>query len=300
MKLLSIAALASLAATSVMGGNCPKESTCIQEECSNFQISKHVRTAENVFEETNLGNPILEADCIDRHGTKVFTWLKLKQCLVNRKGQMYWGYNGNSNCRQCSIKERKSNSDPVIMSCWCPDGKTAFTEINLSEGIWHYDGVIGCFAWDGHKQPIAPVKKRSVPEIPAEAAVEARDIDDLSARDPGLTDDPVGANHHRTPAEPRDNKIPSPPIRAPWPQWPRIQPPKIPFVPRSDATVEEEDPTIVETRGDKTPSPPIRAPWPQWPRIQPRKVTVSPRSDDVVDEEPEDVEVGGTRRFRRF
>lgn len=93
MKVLSVAALGSLAVTLVMGRKCPVESTCIQEECSNFRMNNLVRIGEPISDWSGLGmNPILEADCKDRWGTKVFTWLELKKCIVNAKGHMHFAY----------------------------------------------------------------------------------------------------------------------------------------------------------------------------------------------------------------
>ncbi|KAE9580456.1 hypothetical protein CGMCC3_g3545 [Colletotrichum fructicola] len=39
-----------------------------------------------------------------------------------------------------------------MLSCFCY--RTEPLKINLSEGIWVDDGVIGCFKTNGHKAPI--------------------------------------------------------------------------------------------------------------------------------------------------
>ncbi|KAL0933364.1 cvnh domain-containing protein [Colletotrichum truncatum] len=163
MKALSLAALMTLAASLAVAKDCPAESDCMQKSCSDFNINKHVQLSDGSHDVTKA---VLEATCEDRHGTKVYTWLNLKECIVNVDGNMFWSYQGNFDCQLCRIKERKSNSDPVVMTCMCfGKGKKTneHAEINLSEGIWNYDGVIGCYKADGHKIPIHPVgvNKRS-------------------------------------------------------------------------------------------------------------------------------------------
>ncbi|KAF6823064.1 cvnh domain-containing protein [Colletotrichum plurivorum] len=149
---LALPILASLS----QARDCPFESDCMQSSCTDFAISNQVQLPGG-WEENSNTKAVLEAVCEDRHGAKVFTWLDLKQCLGNFDGNLGWAYQGGARCQNCKIKERGGGPDPVVMTCVCHGrGKkiNKNAEINLSEGIWNYDGVIGCYKADGHKVPI--------------------------------------------------------------------------------------------------------------------------------------------------
>ncbi|KAI8316531.1 hypothetical protein K4K59_012952 [Colletotrichum sp. SAR11_240] len=126
MRAFSLAALGSLAATLAVARDCPVESDCIQKACTDFHITDQVMGLFGSMER------ILGATCEDRHGTKVFTWLDLDLCITNSHGTMYWSYMDNVNRGT----------------------------INLSEGIWQYNGRIGCYKEEGALVPISPVKKK--------------------------------------------------------------------------------------------------------------------------------------------
>ncbi|KAJ0284071.1 hypothetical protein COL940_004262 [Colletotrichum noveboracense] len=126
MKALSLAALGSLATTLVVARDCPVESECIQKVCTDIHITDQVKGIYGPMER------MLGATCEDLHGTKVFTWLDLDLCITNSHGTMYWSYMDNVNRGT----------------------------INLSEGIWQYNGRIGCYKDEGGLVPISPVKKK--------------------------------------------------------------------------------------------------------------------------------------------
>ncbi|TDZ22956.1 hypothetical protein Cob_v004366 [Colletotrichum orbiculare MAFF 240422] len=153
----SVAAITALLATLAAGADCPAESSCIQTACHSFAVDKLSKGLEWMW---YWPGPKLEAICVDRHGSEVYTWIDLRECVVNNNGEMFFQYQGGGHCQKCAIKDRDSNDAPVIMKCSCPykDGKKWWdAEINLSQGIWHYDGVIGCYKTGGQKAPIAPV-----------------------------------------------------------------------------------------------------------------------------------------------
>ncbi|KAJ0160480.1 hypothetical protein CTA2_7882 [Colletotrichum tanaceti] len=58
---------------------------------------------------------------------------------------------GGLSCRDCKL----TKTDPVIMQCGCKTKKQKLVvkEINLSEGIWVYDGAISCYDRPGSKLP---------------------------------------------------------------------------------------------------------------------------------------------------
>ncbi|KAJ5016348.1 hypothetical protein K4K57_011631 [Colletotrichum sp. SAR 10_99] len=152
MKALSLATLGSLAATLAVARDCPIESDCIQKACTDFHITDQVMGLYGPMER------MLGATCEDRHGTKVFTWLDLDLCITNSHGTMYWSYMGNFMCGDCKVLPRKDN-EAVILECKCRDNVNRGT-INLSEGIWQYNGRIGCYKEEGALVPISPVKKK--------------------------------------------------------------------------------------------------------------------------------------------
>ncbi|KAI8199377.1 hypothetical protein K4K52_008927 [Colletotrichum sp. SAR 10_76] len=152
MKALPLAALGSLAATLAVARDCPVESDCIQKVCTDFHITDQVMGLYGPMER------MLGATCEDLHGTKVFTWLDLDLCITNSHGTMYWSYMGNFRCSDCKVLPRKDN-EAVILECKCRDNVNRGT-INLSEGIWQYNGRIGCYKEEGALVPISPVKKK--------------------------------------------------------------------------------------------------------------------------------------------
>ncbi|KAK2771357.1 cvnh domain-containing protein [Colletotrichum kahawae] len=144
--------LSSLAATLVAARDCPTESACIQTACSDFHITDQVKGLWGTVER------VLGATCKDRHGTEVFTWLSLDHCITNSHGTMYWSYMGSFRCEDCKVLPRNDN-EAVILECKCNDNDNRGT-INLSEGIWQYNGRIGCYKDEGGLVPIEPIKKK--------------------------------------------------------------------------------------------------------------------------------------------
>ncbi|KAF4878142.1 hypothetical protein CGCSCA1_v002873 [Colletotrichum siamense] len=160
MKVLSLAALSSLAATLVVAGNCPIESDCIQTACENFEMTDKVQYTGGLnMPDTRMSN-VLGAVCKDLHGNKVFSYLHLSACITNTDGNMGFSYAGNygKGCNDCKILSRKNNED-VIMECKCKDNDNR-GKINLSQGIWQYNGRLGCYREEGGLVPISPVKKK--------------------------------------------------------------------------------------------------------------------------------------------
>ncbi|KAI8316532.1 cvnh domain-containing protein [Colletotrichum sp. SAR11_240] len=148
MKVLALAIVNSLIAGLAVARDCPTESDCMQKSCKDFAINKHAMLP---FEKKGDWKNLLEAVCKDSRGKEVYTWLNLKECITENHGALFWQYQGNFRCSACYIEDRKS-SDPVVMSCNCYSPEPF--KINLSEGIWVDDGVIGCFKTNGHKAPI--------------------------------------------------------------------------------------------------------------------------------------------------
>ncbi|KDN62312.1 putative CVNH domain-containing protein [Colletotrichum sublineola] len=157
MKVLGITAILSAVAAVVSARHCPLESDCIQKSCKNFRLPVLPSDA------LNLGLTWeLTADCKDNAGKKTVTKLYLEECLANLDGNLTWGeglsppppnsplqtlpnndYSPFFRCTECKL----TKTDPLIMECLCKNkrGKEAAREVNLSEGIWVYDGAIGCY-----------------------------------------------------------------------------------------------------------------------------------------------------------
>ncbi|KAK1966004.1 CVNH domain-containing protein [Colletotrichum sublineola] len=138
MKVLGITAILSAVAAVVSARHCPLESDCIQKSCKNFRLPVLPSDA------LNLGLTWeLTADCKDNAGKKTVTKLYLEECLANLDGNLTWGEGGSFRCTECKL----TKTDPLIMECLCKNkrGKEAAREVNLSEGIWVYDGAIGCY-----------------------------------------------------------------------------------------------------------------------------------------------------------
>ncbi|KAK1594201.1 CVNH domain-containing protein [Colletotrichum navitas] len=155
MRSLSITAVLSAVAATVSARDCPLESDCVQKSCKNFQLPKIDGVAFNVNGRTWK----LTADCKDNAGRKTVTHLYLEECLANMDGNLIWTPGGGFICSDCKL----TKTDPLTMECWCLNkkGKGKTRVVNLSEGIWVYDGAIGCYqtstgtalktyAWDNY------------------------------------------------------------------------------------------------------------------------------------------------------
>ncbi|KAK2046417.1 hypothetical protein LZ31DRAFT_629899 [Colletotrichum somersetense] len=148
MKVLSITAVLSAVVTVVSARDCPLESDCIQKSCKNFKVVKEPRPSTIIFT-TKVWQ--LHADCKDNAGKKTLAKVFLNDCLGNLDGELVFVPGGEFNCSDCKLKK----TDPVVMECWCKNkgGKNRAKEINLSEGIWAYDGGMGCYQNEIYKSP---------------------------------------------------------------------------------------------------------------------------------------------------
>ncbi|KAK1988441.1 CVNH domain-containing protein [Colletotrichum cereale] len=148
MKDLGIFAALSVIAASVSARECPLESDCIQKLCKNIKVEWAYNGIPSAW---NFKSWYLTANCKDNAGKKTFTQLRLDECIGNVNGEMFFSPKGDFNCDDCKI----AKTDPLIMECSCKNkgGKKRTNEINLSEGIWTYDGGIGCYQTSTHKSP---------------------------------------------------------------------------------------------------------------------------------------------------
>ncbi|KAK1998965.1 Cyanovirin-N, partial [Colletotrichum falcatum] len=128
----------SVIAAVVSARDCPLESDCIQKSCKNFRLPS---LPDGLMKFG--GTWELTADCKDNAGKKTVTKLYLEQCLANLDGILTWAPGGNFGCNSCEL----TKTDPLMMACWCKNkrGGGQAQQINLSEGIWVYDGAIGCY-----------------------------------------------------------------------------------------------------------------------------------------------------------
>ncbi|KAK2063570.1 hypothetical protein LY76DRAFT_680580 [Colletotrichum caudatum] len=149
MKVLSITAVLSAVVGVVSARDCPLESDCMQKSCKNFRLmNEQPRYLLGSFRRHTWQ---LHADCKDHGGKKTLAKVYLEECLSNMNGELVFSPAGDFKCSDCKLK----NTDPVIMECSCKNkgGKERAKEINLSEGIWAYDGGLGCYQTDIHKSP---------------------------------------------------------------------------------------------------------------------------------------------------
>ncbi|OHW94763.1 CVNH domain-containing protein [Colletotrichum incanum] len=149
MKVFSITAALSLVATLASARDCPLESECIQKSCKNFNLNEGNTRSIIGLGIANIWE--LTAECKDNAGKKTLTKLNLGNCLGNFDGNLVWAKYGDFDCKGCKLKK----TDPVLMECLCysKKKKPLVREISLSEGIWVYDGAIGCYQGDWHKTP---------------------------------------------------------------------------------------------------------------------------------------------------
>ncbi|OLN97408.1 hypothetical protein CCHL11_01013 [Colletotrichum chlorophyti] len=163
-----LAFLSLLAAFASAQQKCPTESDCMQKSCTNFRLKwyslslydfKEYETSEWRFRDRTR----LYADCKDNAGVLTTTWVDLHHCIRNVHGEIFWQNKLSSlsklplcpaSCK-CHLKERKSDSDAVIMRCDCyaRKGKMVTSDFDLSYGIWTYDGAIGCYQNPTNKFP---------------------------------------------------------------------------------------------------------------------------------------------------
>ncbi|KAK2034960.1 hypothetical protein LX32DRAFT_307579 [Colletotrichum zoysiae] len=147
MKVLSITAVLSAVVAVVLARDCPLESDCVQKSCKNFKVVKEPIS----YRWYSPKKWQLHADCKDNAGKKTLAKVFLDDCLGNLDGELVFALGGDFNCSDCKLK----NTDPVVMECWCKNkgGKNRAKEINLSEGIWAYDGSMGCYQSEIRKSP---------------------------------------------------------------------------------------------------------------------------------------------------
>ncbi|WDK17227.1 CVNH domain-containing protein [Colletotrichum graminicola] len=180
MRFLSITAVLSAVAVAVSARDCPLESDCVQKSCKNFQLHFLDPDALRSIREWKL-----TADCKDNAGNKMVTQLYLEECLANTDGNLIWSpglslppkhcltmavrrwiflplslslslsrwqiidihnyikNSGGFRCFGCKL----TNTNPLTMECGCMNKKDKIQTrvVNLSEGIWVYDGAIGCY-----------------------------------------------------------------------------------------------------------------------------------------------------------
>ncbi|EFQ31043.1 CVNH domain-containing protein [Colletotrichum graminicola M1.001] len=138
MRFLSITAVLSAVAVAVSARDCPLESDCVQKSCKNFQLHFLDPDALRSIREWKL-----TADCKDNAGNKMVTQLYLEECLANTDGNLIWSPGGGFRCFGCKL----TNTNPLTMECGCMNKKDKIQTrvVNLSEGIWVYDGAIGCY-----------------------------------------------------------------------------------------------------------------------------------------------------------
>ncbi|KAJ4131398.1 hypothetical protein NW768_005583 [Fusarium equiseti] len=98
-------------------------------------------------------SPWLVAECPDKKGNFICTWLELGKCLVNLDGELYQGKNGNfqDSCTQCNLRKGRWFN----CGCWTepPKGKIdrediderlKRTSIDLDVAIAAQDGYLYC------------------------------------------------------------------------------------------------------------------------------------------------------------
>ncbi|GKT45779.1 uncharacterized protein ColSpa_05960 [Colletotrichum spaethianum] len=152
MKVISTTAVLSLIATMASAHDCPLESECVQKSCKNFQLTEGPNKPYIVWNTDGVAKRwILSAECKDNAGKKTLTDLNLGLCLGNLDGNLTWLKSGDFDCKSCKLK----NTDPLLMECLCysKKKKPLVREISLSEGIWVYDGAIGCYQANWCKTP---------------------------------------------------------------------------------------------------------------------------------------------------
>ncbi|WQF86027.1 Putative cyanovirin-N [Colletotrichum destructivum] len=131
----------SLMAAQALARDCPLESDCFQKSCKNIQLL--MEPIPFVDNSVYRGLWRLHAECRDNAGIKTVTRIDLSECIGNFDGNLLWSKHGGLYCDECKL----TKTDPVIMQCECKTKKQKLVvrEINLSEGIWVYDGAIGCY-----------------------------------------------------------------------------------------------------------------------------------------------------------
>ncbi|GJD00702.1 EC80 protein [Colletotrichum higginsianum] len=139
----------SLMAAQTLARDCPLESDCFQKSCKNIQLLKEPFSV--IDKKYYFGHWHLLAECKDNAGIKTVTRINLAECIGNYDGNLLWSKLGGLKCRECNL----TKTDPVIMQCGCETKKQKLVvkEINLSEGIWVYDGAIGCYDREWKKLP---------------------------------------------------------------------------------------------------------------------------------------------------
>ncbi|KAK1977886.1 hypothetical protein LZ30DRAFT_664273 [Colletotrichum cereale] len=147
--LVSVIPTSLFAALPVADRQCPLESDCIQNLCTDFDYS---------IESTGRKGFMIEARCKNAAGALVFSRLNLKKCIANSNGLLRWGPDGDFRCSHCRLYET-APGDYIGLQCdFCPTGNNFWSAgkwswLNLSRGIWvSKNGALSCYSHEGDYQ----------------------------------------------------------------------------------------------------------------------------------------------------